>query len=42
MPGIFNAEQIDDWKLVTDAVHAEGGQIFLQLWHVGRLSHSLI
>jgi N-ethylmaleimide reductase len=38
-PGIHSAEQIAGWKLVTDAVHAAGGQIFLQLWHVGRISH---
>ena len=41
-PGIFTPEQITGWKQVTDAVHAEGGQIFLQLWHVGRLSHPLV
>lgn len=41
-PGIFTAEQIAGWKLVTDAVHAQGGRIFLQLWHVGRLSHPLV
>jgi len=39
VPGIFNKEQIDGWQRVTDKVHAGGGQIFLQLWHVGRLSH---
>ncbi len=38
-PGIYNAEQVAGWKLVTDAVHAKGGHIFLQLWHVGRVSH---
>ncbi len=38
-PGIHSAEQIAGWKLVTDAVHAAGGHIFLQLWHVGRISH---
>src|ERR1700689_5030817 len=38
-PGIHNAEQIAGWKLVTDAVHRAGGRIFLQLWHVGRISH---
>jgi N-ethylmaleimide reductase len=38
-PGIHNAEQVAGWKLVTDAVHARGGRIFLQLWHVGRMSH---
>lgn len=39
-PGIHSAEQIDGWKKITDAVHAKGGLIFLQLWHVGRSSHS--
>ena len=39
-PGIWSAEQVAAWKLVTDAVHAEGGRIVLQLWHVGRVSHS--
>ncbi|MBW4658320.1 MAG: alkene reductase [Drouetiella hepatica Uher 2000/2452] len=38
-PGIHSAEQIAGWKLVTAAVHAKGGRIFLQLWHVGRISH---
>jgi N-ethylmaleimide reductase len=38
-PGIHSAEQIAGWKLVTDAVHKHGGRIFLQLWHVGRISH---
>lgn len=38
-PGIFNQEQIDAWKVVTEAVHAEGGKIFLQLWHTGRVGH---
>ncbi len=38
-PGIHSAEQIAGWKLVTDAVHAADGRIFLQLWHVGRISH---
>lgn len=38
-PGIHSPEQIAGWKLVTDAVHAQGGRIFLQLWHVGRISH---
>jgi len=41
-PGIFTPEQIAGWKQVTEAVHAKGGQIFLQLWHVGRLSHPLV
>ncbi len=39
-PGIHSAEQVAGWKLVTDAVHAKGGLIVLQLWHVGRTSHS--
>jgi N-ethylmaleimide reductase len=38
-PGIYSPEQVAGWKLVTDAVHAKGGRIFLQLWHVGRFSH---
>lgn len=38
-PGIHSREQIDGWRLVTDAVHDAGGRIFLQLWHVGRISH---
>ena len=37
-PGLHNAEQIAAWKQVTDAVHAEGGKIVVQLWHVGRIS----
>jgi len=39
-PGIHSAEQVAGWKLVTDAVHKNAGKIFLQLWHVGRISHS--
>ena len=39
-PGIHSTEQIAGWKHVTDAVHAKGGRIFLQLWHCGRVSHS--
>jgi len=39
-PGIHSQAQVEGWKLVTDAVHAKGGYIFLQLWHVGRMSHS--
>ncbi|MGC1182967.1 alkene reductase [Legionella sp.] len=38
-PGIYSQEQIAGWKLVTAAVHARGGTIFAQLWHVGRISH---
>ena len=37
-PGIWNDEQVEGWKLVTKAVHDAGGRIFLQLWHVGRIS----
>ena len=39
LPGIYTDEQVAGWKKVTDAVHAEGGKIVLQLWHVGRISH---
>jgi N-ethylmaleimide reductase len=39
-PGIYSAAQIAGWRKVTDAVHAEGGVIFAQLWHVGRVSHT--
>ncbi len=38
-PGIHSPEQIAGWKLITEAVHAKGGKIYLQLWHMGRLSH---
>lgn len=38
-PGIYSQEQIAGWKKVTDAVHAENGVIFAQLWHVGRVTH---
>ncbi len=39
-PGIWSEEQIEGWKQITKAVHAEGGRMLLQLWHVGRISHS--
>lgn len=39
-PGIHSPEQVAGWRLVTEAVHEKGGLIFLQLWHVGRISHS--
>jgi len=39
-PGIWSKEQVEGWKKVTKAVHDEGGKIFMQLWHVGRISHS--
>ncbi len=38
-PGIYTAAQVEGWQQVTQAVHAKGGKIFLQLWHVGRVSH---
>jgi N-ethylmaleimide reductase len=38
-PGIHSREQVDGWRMVTAAVHAAGGLIFLQMWHVGRISH---
>ncbi|MCT9810921.1 alkene reductase [Acidovorax sp. Be4] len=38
IPGLFNAQQVSGWKMVTDAVHAKGGKIFLQLMHTGRVS----
>lgn len=38
-PGIHSREQVEGWRGVTDAVHRAGGLIFLQLWHVGRISH---
>lgn len=40
-PGIFTQSQIDGWREVTNAVHNKGGKIFLQLWHVGRVSHPI-
>jgi 2,4-dienoyl-CoA reductase-like NADH-dependent reductase (Old Yellow Enzyme family) len=40
-PGIWSAEQVQGWKLVTQAVHRAGGRIFSQLWHVGRISHPM-
>ena len=41
-PGIYNQEQIDAWKKVTRAIHEKGGVIFAQLWHTGRVGHSLV
>ena len=38
-PGIYSTAQVDGWRCVTGAVHAAGGRMFLQLWHVGRISH---
>lgn len=41
-PGLYTKEQIDAWKKVTDAVHNEGGVIYAQLWHTGRVGHSSV
>jgi N-ethylmaleimide reductase len=41
-PGIYTKEQINAWKKVTDAVHEKGGVIYAQLWHTGRVGHSLV
>ncbi|MGV8946063.1 MAG: alkene reductase [Lutibacter sp.] len=38
-PGIYSKAQVEGWKKVTEAVHKKGGKIFIQLWHVGRVSH---
>ncbi len=38
-PSIYNADHVDGWKKVVNAVHAEGGKVFLQMFHVGRISH---
>ncbi len=40
VPGLYGSEQLGAWKRVTDAVHAHGGKIVVQLWHVGRISHT--
>lgn len=40
-PGIWSPEQVEGWKKITTAVHAKGGKIFMQLWHVGRISHPM-
>jgi len=40
VPGIWSSEQVTAWKQVTQAVHAKGGKIVMQLWHVGRVSHN--
>lgn len=39
VPGLYSTEQLDGWRRITDAVHAKGGRIVCQLWHVGRISH---
>ncbi len=38
-PGIYSKEQVAGWRKVTDRVHEKGGRIFIQIWHVGRISH---
>lgn len=40
VPGLYGTEQLDGWKQVTKSVHDEGGKIVIQLWHVGRVSHT--
>ena len=42
VPGLYDTEQLDGWKKVTKAVHARGGKIVTQLWHVGRISHTAL
>ena len=42
VPGIYTPEQVEAWKPIPDAVHKAGGKILMQLWHVGRISHSLL
>src|ERR1700721_2738895 len=41
-PGIYSKEQVAGWRKVTDRVHERGGRIFIQLWHVGRVSHTTL
>ena len=41
-PGLYTQEQVEGWKNVTSAVHEDGGKIFAQLWHVGRVSHTTL
>ncbi len=40
VPGLYSTEQLDGWKQVTESVHQAGGKIVVQLWHVGRVSHT--
>ena len=40
VPGLYSTEQLDGWKKVTQAIHDAGGKVVVQLWHVGRVSHS--
>src|SRR3954454_9996760 len=39
-PGVYSKEQVAGWRKVTDRVHERGGRIFIQIWHVGRISHT--
>src|SRR6201989_1558119 len=39
-PGIPSREQVEGWRVITDAVHDAGGRMLIQLWHVGRISHA--
>ncbi len=41
-PGIYSKDQVAGWRKVTDRVHEKGGRIFIQLWHVGRISHTAL
>ncbi len=41
-PGIYTKEQVAGWRKVTDRVHERGGHIYIQLWHVGRISHTTL
>jgi N-ethylmaleimide reductase len=41
IPGVFSAEQVAGWKRITDAVHAQGAKMFMQLMHCGRIAHPL-
>src|SRR6201993_129661 len=41
-PGIHSKEQVEGWRKVTDRVHERGGRIFIQIWHVGRISHTAL
>lgn len=41
-PGIYTDDHVAGWRKITDAVHAAGGRIFCQLWHVGRISHTSV
>lgn len=40
VPGLYGSEQLDGWKKITDSVHQAGGKMIVQLWHVGRISHT--